>query len=130
MIDIEKTTTLKHYSKAFAPALIWATTIFILSAQGTLPGLSVSVLDFAFKKSAHMFVYAVLYMLLWYGVQQTTKPSSHTRHWLLPLALTLTYALVDEFHQSFVPGRFGTIRDIGYDMLGAGIVFLRQYRYI
>lgn len=121
--------SLRRLSKAYLPAAAWAATIFLLSAQSTLPGLSVSAADFVFKKSAHIFVYAVLYFLLWRAMIKTTAPTN-TRRWLLPLAMTLIYASIDEFHQIFVPGRFGTLRDVGYDMLGASIVFLRQYRYI
>lgn len=122
-----------NYLKAYLPAAIWALSIFLLSSQATLPGFSVSAMDFVFKKSAHIFVYAVLYFMLWRAFQQThpTKASQQTTfHWLVPLSLTLVYALTDELHQNFVPGRFGTVRDVGYDMLGASIVFLRQYRYI
>ncbi|MEX0895449.1 MAG: VanZ family protein [Patescibacteria group bacterium] len=121
------------YLKAYLPVAAWALTIFILSSQGSLPGFSVSAADFVFKKSAHMFVYAVLYYLFWRAVQKThpTPTTSQTFiHWALPLGLTLLYAASDELHQTFVPYRYGTIRDVGYDMLGACIVFLRQYRYI
>jgi len=120
---------LRRLSEAYFPAAVWAVTIFLLSSQSTLPGLSVSTADFVFKKSAHMFVYAVLYFLLWRAMHKTTSQTWKHR-WLLPIIITLIYASVDEFHQVFVPGRFGTLRDIGYDMLGASIIFLRQYRYI
>lgn len=120
----------KTYLFAYSPPILWALLIYILSAQGVLPSFETSIADYVFKKSAHMFVYAVLYYLLWRAVQQTVHPSSSVGIWLLPLVLTLGYALSDELHQHFVPGRYGTLRDIGYDLLGAGIVFLRQYRYI
>ena len=77
-----------------------------------------------------MFVYAVLYFLLWRAVQKTVTPPERQIHWALPMCLTLCYAISDELHQNLVPGRYGTMRDVGYDMLGASIVFLRQYRYI
>lgn len=121
------------YLKAYFPAAVWALTIFILSSQASLPGFSVSAIDFVFKKSAHMFVYAVLYYLFWRAVQKTHPAPAGAQnfiHWMLPLGLTLLYAVSDELHQTFVPYRYGTIRDVGYDMLGASIVFLRQYRYI
>lgn len=121
------------YLKAYFPAAAWALTIFLLSSQGSLPGFDISTIDYIFKKSAHMFVYGVLYYLLWRAVQKThpaPEASQSTIHWLLPLGMTLLYAISDELHQSFVPYRYGTMRDVGYDMLGASIVFLRQYRYI
>lgn len=79
-----------------------------------------------------MFVYAVLYILLHWGVKQVI-PAKHPltkRAWLLALFLTFLYAVSDEFHQPFVPGRYGTIRDLGYDMLGVFIALLKRYKYV
>ncbi|MDQ5951222.1 MAG: hypothetical protein QG639_499 [Patescibacteria group bacterium] len=121
--------TLRTYGLAYIPVIIWAAVIFIFSSQQTLPSLETSVFDFVFKKGAHMFVYAVLYLLLVRAVKKTVSHDSATYFWL-PIVLVVAYAITDETHQQFVPGRYGTIRDIGFDVLGAGIVFLRQYRYI
>jgi len=112
------------------PPLVWAGVIFIISNQQVLPGTDVFLYDFLLKKSAHMLVYAVLYWLVYRGVKLTTNSSSVFLHWTLPLVICLVYAVSDEFHQHFVPGRYATMRDIGYDMVGAGAVFLRKYRYI
>lgn len=120
---------LPEYFKAYAFPIIWATFIFFLSSQQALPSLEESLLDYVFKKTAHVFVHAVLYFLLLRAAQKTLPQHSKTIVWL-PLLLTLAYAISDEIHQHFVPGRYGTIRDIGYDLLGAGIVFFRQYRSI
>ena len=54
------------------------------------------------------------------------------RHWVsefgykyvLALILTIGYGLLDEWHQTFVPGRFGSLTDIGFDLLGAAIGLL------
>lgn len=122
--------TLRKWLIAYLPPVLWALFIFLLSSQGILPSFEISTVDFFFKKTAHMFVYAVLYFLLWRAVKLSIPGPTRQIHWMLPIILTITYALTDEFHQNFVPGRYGTLRDVGYDMLGAGIVFLRQYRYI
>ena len=120
----------KQYLWAYSPPFFWAVFIFILSAQDVLPSFELSTIDFIFKKLSHIFVYAVLYFLLNRAVNQSVSPATATKHWYLPLLLTAVYALTDEFHQQFVPGRYGTLRDTGYDLLGALIVFMRQYRYI
>jgi len=57
------------------------------------------------------------------------------RHWLeetiykylLTLILTLGYGLLDEWHQTFVPGRFGSLTDVGFDLTGA-VIGLLIYR--
>lgn len=124
------------YAKAYWPPIVWAGFIFVLSSQQVLPGFEVSVIDFLFKKSAHMIVYAILFLLLYQSALKTLKPDSkpawlkyQTKLWLLPLTLALLYAIGDELHQTMVPGRFGTLRDVGYDLLGASLAFLKKYNY-
>lgn len=121
---------LLRLANAWLPPVAWALMIYTLSDQGVLPSFTEVWYDFIFKKSAHIFVYAVLYWLLFRGVKLTLQGKFSNRTWAFALALTFIYAASDELHQMFVPGRYGTIRDVGYDMLGAGIVLLRQYQYI
>lgn len=102
----------------------------MFSAQSVLAGLEVSVLDFIFKKSAHMFVYAVLYLLLHRALQLTFPGRAWWFYFGIPLIICLGYAMTDEYHQSLVPGRNPSSRDIGYDMLGVVIAILARYGYI
>jgi VanZ family protein len=118
------------YLRAYFPVIAWAGVIYILSSQTVLAGLEVSVFDFIFKKMALMFVYAVLYVLLYRAVTLTTHQKFYYLHLFLPMIIGLIYALSDEYHQSLVPGRFATLRDVGFDALGMSIAFLRIYRYI
>lgn len=120
---------------ALLPPLLWAAVIFFLSSQAVLPGIDLNVLDFIAKKTAHMIVYAVLYMLIYRATLILTESNRSTtkREKILlyiPLLLCFLYAISDELHQSFVPNRFGTFRDVGYDMLGTSIAFLKVYKYI
>lgn len=120
----------KTYLSAFAPPIVWAGLIYVLSAQEVLPGLSISVLDFLLKKVSHIVVYAVLYLLIYRGLQLTIhKRNQATIHWL-PIVICILYATIDELHQSIVPGRYATLRDIGYDMLGASITLMRKFEYV
>lgn len=118
------------WCNAWLPPVVWAISIFLLSSQGILPSLTEVWHDFVFKKLAHIGVYAVLYILLYRGVSLTILKYHETRRWQLALVLCLLYAISDELHQMVVPGRYGTLRDVGYDMLGASIVLLRQHRYV
>ncbi len=124
--------SIKQIITAYLPAIVWAGLIFILSNQQILPGFELSVLDFIFKKTAHICVYAVLYFLLFMANKKTWPKNQNfnARLWLLPLALSLVYAISDELHQSTVPGRHATIRDISYDMLGASLVLIAKLGYI
>jgi len=125
-----KNNILQNYINAFIPPVIWALVIFFLSDQEVLPGFSINALDFISKKLAHMFVYAVLYLLIYRGVLIVREKTSGYKTWLFPLLICFIYAITDEIHQSIVPGRHATIRDISYDMLGASIVILSKIGYI
>ena len=120
----------KKYIIAYLPSVLWAAVIFFLSNQESLPGFTISAIDFLFKKTAHMFVYAVLYLLLFRASQQSKTQFSNKNQYLVPLLICLLYSVSDEIHQSFVPGRFSTFRDMGYDMLGASAVLLYQLKLI
>jgi VanZ family protein len=119
-----------RWVNAWLPPFLWAAIIFLLSSQGVLPSFTEVFHDFIFKKLAHITVYAVLYYLFYRAVGLTLLRDSIEDRWKVALSLCFVYAISDELHQMFVPGRYGTIRDIGYDMLGAGIILLRQYQYI
>lgn len=122
---------IKLWIKAFVPAIAWASLIFLLSSQPTLPGFESGAFDFILKKFAHVFVYAVLYLLIARGVEMIApSKKKEPLRIFLPLLIVLIYAISDEFHQSLVPGRYPTWRDIGYDILGASLMFLRKYKYI
>ena len=43
------------------------------------------------------------------------------RVWLGVFLLAATLGALDELHQAFVPGRVADIRDLGWDILGAGL---------
>jgi VanZ family protein len=55
--------------------------------------------DYIFKKGAHMLGYALLALAYWYGL------GFKAHRWWVALTLALIYAISDEYHQSFVPGR-------------------------
>jgi VanZ family protein len=114
---------------AYLPPILWAALIFFLSAQSYLPSFDDYFFDFLFKKGSHVFVYGILYVLVYRGVN-LEKKSLKEKNWLGPFVICFIYALIDELHQMFTPGRIPAYRDIGYDLLGTSIAFLRIYRYI
>ncbi len=77
-----------------------------------LPFLSVWVI----RKIAHMTLYAILAFC---AACSQIKPSFKK-----VLLFCACYACTDEFHQLFIPGRSGEIRDVCIDCLGACIGFL------
>lgn len=79
-------------------------------------------LDFTVRKAAHMFVYFILgcSMTLLIGQVVALKVIS-LYSWqvgLLSFLFCFAYACSDEWHQTFVPGRDGNIRDVAIDGIG------------
>lgn len=104
--------------------VVWMALIWFLSSQSTLDvGLS-GFWDVLFKKSAHVFVFAILGLLLvklLLGHRQWNKTDdklTFSGFLLLTFFLGVIYAILDELHQSFVPSRTASIVDVGIDIIG------------
>jgi hypothetical protein len=112
------------------PVLAWGILISVLSTsafsaertatiidpilQWLVPNISAStmaVCHFLIRKSAHFTEYGVLFWLLVRGPM--------ARRPYLALALCVGYALIDEGHQMFVPGRGASLYDVALDSSGA-----------
>ncbi|MEK4662051.1 VanZ family protein [Priestia sp. FSL H7-0729] len=72
--------------------------------------------EFIFRKSAHLFVYAVLAMLVYGGLRY--RRIRFMTCIVAALAVVLIIASIDEYIQQFSPNRTSTIRDVGVDLLG------------
>jgi VanZ family protein len=72
-------------------------------------------------KVGHMVGYAGLGTALLYGFEQAGKIAGQTAS-LLTLGVTWVYALSDELHQSFVPGRSADLRDVVIDVGAAALM--------
>ena len=88
------------------------------------------------RKCAHAFEYFVLGILLLNVIRQfwpTMCKKSWARYWYLAVVGASIYAVTDEVHQVFVPGRSCELRDIMIDTVaasvGVGMVMLiRRWR--
>ncbi|MGN7411380.1 VanZ family protein [Paenibacillus sp. SAF-068] len=72
--------------------------------------------EFIFRKSAHLFVYAVLAMLVYGGLRY--RRIRIMTCILAALSVVLIIASIDEYIQQFSPNRTSSIRDVGVDLLG------------
>ena len=91
----------------------WAALIFGLSSVSDLSS-GLGGWDLVLRKLAHATEYAILGALLLRAL----------RHPNWAVALGIAYAISDEIHQSFVPGRQGSPLDVLIDSAGviAGVV--------
>ena len=80
------------------------------------------------RKTAHFTLYTVMGILVSLAVAQHIKKFS-----LISYAIGTLYAVTDEIHQLYVPGRSGQISDVLLDssgvLLGCIIIFI-LYRYV
>jgi VanZ family protein len=90
--------------------------IFALSATPSLASPFEPIYDFILRKLAHVTVYAVLTILVYRALQLHLARPTHA--WLLVMLIAALYACSDEWHQTFVPGRVGSVRDVAIDGLG------------
>ena len=83
-------------------------------------------LQFIVRKSAHFIGYMILGILasgliLYYG--------NINKKYLLAFLICVIYAISDEIHQLFVPGRSGQVRDVLIDSAGSllGIIIVMTF---
>jgi VanZ family protein len=116
--------------REWMPVIVWGVLIFTLStstfsAANTariidpllrflVPGITASSVDVGhmlIRKCAHFTEYGILFWLLARG-PMAERP-------YLALMLCVVYALTDEGHQVFVPGRTASLYDVALDSSGA-----------
>lgn len=108
---------------AWAPALCTMAGIWVLSSSSA-PGIPVHVLPFR-DRGAHFLAYATLAFLVAHGVIAQRGPGDpwipRPRVWLFAVYTAVLWGLLDEVHQSFVPGRSPDLIDLCADTLGGCI---------
>ncbi len=104
------------FQTRWLPAIAWAALIFALSGIPTL-GTGLGFWDVVLRKIAHATEYAILAALLLRAVREVPA-------W----ALAVVYAISDELHQHWVPGRAGQPLDVAIDATGAlvGVLLARR----
>jgi VanZ family protein len=109
--------------RALAPLALMAL-IFFLSAQPD-DGVDRGTLDLIMRKVGHATGYALLTVLWAWALRPVTRLNV-----VVAATIALAYAASDEYHQTFVAGRSGTVRDVLIDAVGVAIAIalLRYHR--
>jgi VanZ family protein len=131
-----------NWIKRWLPVIVWAIVIsgfstHVFTADNTshiiIPVLHwifphaspqhLAEMHFLVRKSGHFIEYFILSLLILRGIRAGRK---ETR--LVWVAVTLlavaVYASLDEFHQSFVPGRTAAVSDVVLDTTGGAVAQL------
>lgn len=102
----------------FLPSLLWMGVIFAFSHRPAIQASTVSWQDFVIKKTAHFVEYFVLTLTLFYSFKKSGSKSASTCI-LAAVFIAVCFAFSDEWHQTFIPGREGRLRDVFIDTTGA-----------
>lgn len=102
--------------RRWIPVAAWMAVIYVLSAQAKLPSPPSPFWHGVMEKGGHTLEYAVLSALVWFALGRRMP--------LLTWGLAVAYAVSDEVHQSFVPGRNPDPVDVGFDAVGAALAVL------
>ena len=97
------------------PLVAWLGFIFFLSGRADFPQPKAHWLDLLLGIGAHMLLVGVL-AILWVRALGERPLAA-----LAAFVLTAVYGFIDEYHQSFVPGRMSDPWDLLWDGLGAAL---------
>ena len=97
-------------SRIIGPLILW---LFPNTTPETL-----AVIHLITRKVAHFTEYAILAYLAARAFRSSPRAALANRWFIAALALVVAYALLDEYHQSFVPSRTSSIYDSFIDMAG------------
>ncbi len=92
--------------RRWGPSLLMMLGIFALSAQPASRLPEFGWIDYLVKKSGHVIGYGMLSLANWHGFRWERR-----RIWVAWL-LAVLYAITDEIHQAFVPGRHPSLFDV------------------
>jgi len=107
-------------SRIIGPLVLW---LFPNTSMETL-----AIIHFITRKVAHFTEYAILGFLAARAFRTSSRPAISRRWFVISAALIIVYALIDEYHQSFVPSRTASVFDSFIDMAGGltALIFLRK----
>lgn len=112
----------KKFIQLWVPVFTWAGLIFYLSS---IPNLQtdLGLWDTILRKLAHLSEYLVLTFLL-YRAFRGSFGLSGKRLILYPSLTSFLYAILDEFHQTFIPSRCGSLIDVFIDACGIAAFYI------
>ena len=116
---------------SWLPVALWMGVIFLSSSRPITPGpfSHQSRWGEVLRNGSHVAAYAILAALTHRAVckaaQERGPKPPHSTAWIQTaawaLGVAIAYAILDEWHQSFVPGRRFALLDIVFDAAGAAL---------
>lgn len=111
-------------SGTLSDGLLWrvlaAVSPVFAGAETPLQTSSVEFLSFFLRKTAHMFLYFILALLVYFALCRLFRGGAVRT--ALALLICGLLACLDEYHQTMVPGRSGEVRDVLVDLCGSAVM--------
>lgn len=87
--------------------------------------------NFLARKLAHVSEYALLFLVARFALSRAMQKRSQAFVTVLAILLAAGFAATDEWHQTFVPGRSGSIHDMLIDWAGVmlGYLFFKTFQH-
>jgi VanZ family protein len=117
--------TMTKFLRFWFPLLCYSAIISFVSSLSTVP---VPYTEISFDKLLHAGEYGVFGFLLARALGSCERKFSLHVIFGVVIIISLVYGLLDEYHQSFVPGRTCDLIDVAADWLGGvlgGWVYIR-----
>lgn len=113
------------------PVLALMGFIFYLSSRQRISIGGTYVENFIIFKSLHVLEYALLYLLVFRAMFKTfSKRLAINSIFILSITIAILYGASDEIHQTLVPTRQGSVRDVFIDTIGILLAFSYTKKYL
>ena len=118
---------MNRFFKFQFPLFFWIVLVYWLSSIKSIPVVKSPI---SLDKVVHIGVY---FIFCWFAhrasFHQFRFPLLRLNALLFAIVTTVIYGALDEYHQSFVPGRTSDIADVMADTIG-GIAFVLVYVFL
>ena len=112
----------------FVPAIIIFSVIWYFSDKPGLKSDYTPIIDFFLRKGAHILEYFLLYLALFWGFirRKFSKLSITEFNYINVQVFIIGFiaTVLDEWHQTWIPGREGKPLDIAFDSIGFLLAYI------
>jgi VanZ family protein len=115
----------KHNKISWAITFFGGASIFYISSLKFGGGTSFGIFSIIYHFSA-------FFLLSFFLLISSVRGKNNSLVFVIAIFLAVTYGILDELHQFFVPGRTSTLLDMGIDSLGvvlASVIYFILIKY-
>ena len=105
------------------PPILWMILIFLLSSRQRVIVSDITSINFLIFKTLHVIEYASLFFLLFRAFYKGSSERLKKAYYYA-IIIAILYSVSDELHQTFVPTREGSPRDMVIDTIGILLCFM------